>query len=126
MKKILYYIVLVLIFVICWLLAYLLPAMLIWGKTPSGIWPYVLLMLVFYCFRFFKSLVPKFYLKEGAEDVDEKLLEDDGESDNGVGNDNEDDAKNKTDIVEVNTQDSIVEFQTEVLDKTNTFKESTV
>lgn len=124
MKKILYYIVLVLIFVICLLLAYLLPAMLIWGKTPSGIWPYVLLMLVFYCFRFFKSLVPKFYLKEGTEDVDEKLLDDDGESDNEIGN--EDDVKNKTDIVEVNTQDSIVEFQAEALDKTNTFKESTV
>ncbi len=124
MKKILYYIVLVLILVICYVLVYLLPAMLIWGKTPNGIWPYILLMLVFYCFRFFKSLLPKFYLKEETEDVDEKLLDDDGGSDNEVIN--EDDTKNSTDIIEVNTQDSIIELQVEVLDKTNNYKESSV
>ena len=59
MKKILYYIILALIFIVCYIGLYLVPTMIIWGKTPNGIWPFVMLSFVFSAFAYIKKFIPK-------------------------------------------------------------------
>lgn len=59
MKKILYYIIHALIFAICAAVLYLAPVMIIWGETPNGIYPYILMSFVFSAFSYFKKFIPK-------------------------------------------------------------------
>ena len=59
MKKILYYIILALVFVVCAGVLYLAPAMFFWSGTPNGIYPYILLSFVFSAFAYIKKFIPE-------------------------------------------------------------------